>query len=379
MEFEIFKAWDQGLEVCANQFAEVDNTHIFAHPALLKAWIQTYRPIRNLDPIFIKITLSDGNSATMPLVVWHRNWKNAFQKLLIPIGYSDFDYHDPLFLKPIESEQIDQFWAELIDYLKENIDFDSIAIDGITDSMLPTSFDLWEKGEICPLLRLDKINTEDDLMKFFKTSLRGDIRRQIRRISEELGTIELQEYSSWEEIPTSTFESFMAQHSLRWPNAYKAPKFHENLLKYGLENGSVHFSVLKAGEIEIAWHLGFQSVSKLSDQCPDINKTTYYYYMPAGNQEYFKFSPTKIHLYYLVKRAVEFNISVFDHLRGEETYKQGWSNDSHHVNTLNKQSNQITTKIKLQMLKLKSLITPQLANSLFSTSYACNYETRITA
>lgn len=319
-------------------------SHVFYHPSLVKAWIETYRLLRKIQPFIIKA--SDGdNRAFMPLVLWSKNWKNAFQRAIVPVGYSDFDYHDPIFRFKPSANSLSDFWQGLTETLTGRFDSDTFTTDGVTDSLTPAQSPLWVRGEICPLLRLDNIHSESDLMAFFKTSLRGDIRRQIRRL-EEIGPLSFKEYNSWEEIPPDTFNRFMVQHAMRWPGAYKAPHFHENLLKEGLEAGTVHFSTLSVGDTEIAWHLGFSFRGR------------YYYYMPAGNQDFLRFSPVKIHLFYLVRRAVEQGFFLFDHLRGEENYKAGWSNGHHHVNTLTIERDGIPSRIKSNILKMKQLITP---------------------
>lgn len=315
--------------------------HVFFHPSIIDGWLDTYYPLQKLMPIYIKAS-NEVTDAYLPLVLWTKNWKNAFMRTIVAIGYSDFDYHDPIIVgeKP-DKPAIRLFWRELIAFLESKYRFDSLSIDGITDSM--AIGEGWEQGEICPQLDLKDINDEDALMKFFKTSLRGDLRRQMRRL-EEIGPLQFKEYCSWEEIPTETFNQFMRQHSLRWPNAYKAPRLHENILRYGLKAGIVHFSTLSVGDTEIAWHLGF------------TYNNHFYYYMPAGNQEFFKFSPTKIHLLFLVRRAIEQGYDVFDHLRGEENYKSGWSNSYKYVNTLTRTNHSIRAKITDSFLKVKKLI-----------------------
>jgi CelD/BcsL family acetyltransferase involved in cellulose biosynthesis len=313
-------------------------SHVFFTLPLVKAWLETYRPIRRIRPVII-LAESENNKALLPLVIWRRNWKNAFIRVIVPIGYSDYDYHDPICKFKPSVESLNAFWKGLIDLLKARFNYDCIQLGGITDEAITTDIN-WRQEEICPLLHLDNIPDEPALMKSLKTSLRGDIRRQIRRL-EELGELHFHEYTSWGEIPSVTFTEFMRQHVLRWPNAYKAPHFHENLLKEGLSSGLVHFSVLLVGDVEIAWHLGFSY------------RNRFYYYMPAGNQDYFKFSPTKIHLYFLVRRAVERGYAVFDHLRGEENYKSGWSNDAQYVNSCSFQNHDLLSSLKLNALKLK--------------------------
>ncbi len=346
--FEIVKPVNDGWPIVTiKEWRDLIETgecsHVFFHPAMAKAWLQTYKPLRKIEPFVIKATYGD-NVALLPMAVWHRNWKNAFQTMIIPVGYSDFDYHDPLFrYRPTEKSLID-YWNGVIQVISDNFKYDTLTTDGITDSLTVDGPD-WRIGEICPMLRLDEINSEDELMSFFKTSLRGDLRRQMRRLSES-GELSFKEYTAWDEIPEDTFAEFMKQHSARWPNAYKAPKFHENLLREGLKAGVVHFSTLSVGDTEIAWHLGFSF------------KGRYYYYMPAGKQEFFKYSPTKVHLFYLVRRAVEQGYEIYDHLRGEETYKSGWSNDAQYVNTLYIKSIRLSSTIKANILRMRQQITP---------------------
>ena len=331
--FRIIRSFDEGIDLCQQIFESAEKKYVFLNPILLNSWYDTYTPLRRLEPIFIEGELTDGNRMVFPLVVWHRNWKHAFVRALIPIGYSDYDYHNPIFLHQPDLNGLNAYWEELIAFIKKNVRYDVISIDGITDKMLSKS-DSWQHNEICPQLDLSDIPDEVVLLKFFKTSLRGDLRRQMRRLS-EIGELTLQEHHNFEDIPESTFNEFMRQHSLRWPKAYKAPHFHENLLKGGLNSGCVHFSVLKAGTHEVAWHLGFE----------DENR--YYYYMPAGNQKYLKHSPTKVHLFCLVCRAIERGIPFFDHLRGEENYKDGWSNGSQYVNSLSIKSEKLSSRLKL--------------------------------
>jgi CelD/BcsL family acetyltransferase involved in cellulose biosynthesis len=329
------KEWQQLLDVG-------EHSHVFFTPDIVKAWLDTYIPLRDLRPILV-IAESCDNISLLPLTIWRRNWKNAFMKMIVPIGFSDYDYHNPIFKISPDADSLKSYWLGLIDYLLLHYKYDIIRIDGITDSFISPSGLDWHKSEICPQLNLQNISNEVELMAFFKTSLRGDIRRQIRRL-EELGELKYREFSSWDEIPKSTFHDFMCQHTLRWPHAYKAPHFHENLLKAGLGSGIVHFSVLSVGDKEIAWHLGFSYRGR------------YYYYMPAGNRDYFKFSPTKIHLYYLVKRAVENGYEVFDHLRGEENYKSGWSNDSFYVNSTIVYNQAYNSVLKRKVLEIRRLI-----------------------
>lgn len=262
-----------------------------------------------MQPIFIHGQCTDGNEVFLPLVLWRRNWKNAFLHTIVPVGYSDYDYHDPIFRR--RPANLNAFWAELRYALIERYRPDTIRLPDVHDEAMELRNE-WVKGEPCPYLSLEHIRTNDELMQFFKPSLRGDIRRQMRRLSEK-GPVTLKEYTSEQEART-TFDDFIRQHSIRWPNAYKAPGFHDSLIADDMLQGCVHFSSLNVGQTPVAWHLGFSY------------RGVYYYYMPAGDQTYANFSPVKIHLYYLIDRAISHGYNLFDHLRGEENYKFGWAN-----------------------------------------------------
>ena len=138
-----------------------------------------------------------------------------------------------------------------------------------------------------------------------------------------------------------TFDSFLEEHRHRWPNAYKAPLFHRHLIEQGLIDGLVHFSSLNIDNQPIAWHLGFSY------------RKRFYYYMPAGNNIFANYSPVKIHLYYLIKWSIEQEYKLYDHLKGDENYKTGWSNGYQYVNSLTKRSEKLTTSLKMSILKFR--------------------------
>ena len=346
-KIEFVEGWDAVNEAgfwadYVRHFDAAEARHVFFRPEMVATWLETYRPLRKLTPMFVTARNERGNVAMLPMVMWRRNWKNAFIRSIVPVGYSDYDYHDPVFkMTPLESE-ICEFWEDMADALKLR-GADEIVVDGIRDRYLPKKMEGWTRGEICPNLAISQMSSEEDLMGFFKTKLRGDIRRQIRRL-EEIGTLEFRVYGSASEVDDRIFEEFMAAHSRRWPNAYKAPGYHRNLLAKCGEDGPVSFSTLSVGDDVVAWHLGFEEDGR------------YYYYMPAGNAEYQKYSPVKVHLYFLIKRAIEKGMRTYDHLRGDEAYKSGWADGSEYVNTWKWESPGNGARVKRRLMALRGLI-----------------------
>jgi CelD/BcsL family acetyltransferase involved in cellulose biosynthesis len=297
-----FKAhWQKNIEK-----AEIN--HVFFHPSLCLGWLDAYRPIRKIEPLFC-LAIRGDIQIFFPLVLWKQNWKNAYRKLIIPVGYSDFDYHDPIVSRDLSQEEWHSFYSVLLVYLKSGFNYDSIYLNGIHTAI---NKEHWSKEkDFAPYCNLEKFSNPEQYLKSLSTSLRGDIRRQIRRI-EEQGPLDLQQISN---IPEALGELpfFLKYHSEKWPGSYKAPGFHSNLLKYGLGSGTVNFSVLKCGSENISWHLGF------------MHNKTFYYYMPVINPLYEKYSPGKIHLFKLIEYSIINGYKIFDHLRGDENYKAGWT------------------------------------------------------
>lgn len=345
-KFNIIKEWDnvwseEHLHAWNELLSQSPTSHVFFHPIVAKIWVDTYMPLRNLTPIFVWGESTSGNRAFLPLVLWEKNWKGAFMHTIIPVGYSDYDYHDPLFVNSPDDDELVAYWDELT-ILLQSYRADEVLLSGFRDRCI-TSNNSWKQGEICPSLDLTKVNSEEALMTFFGTKLRGDIRRQIRRLG-EMGTLRFVEYASVKDVPDGLFEQFMNAHRLKWPHAYKAPHFHERLVAACSVDEPIHFSAMMLDDTPIAWHLGFEF------------QGIYYYYMPAGNPEYQKQSPVKIHLYHLILRAIEKGYTLYDHLRGDETYKSGWSDGFQYVNDKNIHSGSVPSKIKHSILNLKALI-----------------------
>jgi hypothetical protein len=315
------------------------NSHVFFQPALCMAWIETYLPLRKLHPLFC-LAESEAGTLFLPLVIWHRSWKNAFQKVIVSVGYSDFDYHEPYFIGNSDISQRGEVYKYVIDEIKKRFTFDTIEINGILTEVTGNG---WSKEEqVSPFCDLAGFNSIEEYLQSLKTSLRGDIRRQLRRIAETspLDLIEFNNLSGALEV----LPRFLELHKKRWPKAYKAPEFHANLLKHGLEAGIVHFSALKAGGETLSYHLGFKFAG------------IYYYYMPAIDPRFENLSPGKIHLFMLVDYAINNHFKVFDHLRGDENYKSGWADTLRPLYKFSLQSDRGISKCRNRLVSLKKVL-----------------------
>jgi len=294
-----------------------EESHVFFHPALSMVWIDTYRPLRDIKPLFC-IARNKELTIFIPLIFWKRNWKNAFQRLIVPVGYSDFDYHDPLCIGKPDRSDIERFWLELNKELKKKVVFDKFMVDGLHAQWLTSDMTI-TSSEQCPYISLSAIKSTEDFKQTLPSKLRHDLSRRLRRLG-ELGTVEFKVFTADEKTEAiAELAEFLKFHSQRWPNAYKAPEFHQHLIEKGLLSGAVHFSVIRLNEKTISWRLNFRD-----------NKV-FYSYMPTINPDFQSVSPGKIHLLFCIEDAINNGISVYDQLRGDELYKNEWTSLSSEI------------------------------------------------
>ena len=294
---------------------EAFNSHVFFHPALARAWIDTYLPIRDIRPAFL-IGRSADATAFFPLVLWKQNWKSAWRRLLVPVGYSDYDYHDPLVVGDASSFVWAAFWDAFLREIETrwSSSFDRLQIEGIRQPCAPQEV-AWKQGENCPFRDISAYLTIKDFLSSVSRNLRGDLGRQQRRLA-KVGYSHLHVYSGEEIEPArGALSSLLKHHAEHWPKAYKAPGFHERLLREGLTAGVLHFSELQVAERPISWHFHF------------IWRDRFYAYMVAADKEFSEYSPGKIHWSFCMEAAINMRLQVFDFLRGEESYKSGWANE----------------------------------------------------
>lgn len=321
-KFEWVTSWDEvfspGFQQQWQQYIDVSPTsHVFFHPALAQAWIETYLPIRDLKPLF-GIARNGSAMVFLPLLRWRRNWKNACQRIVVPVGYSDYDYHDPLAIGGEDGLQLrSNFWLEMRQALfaVPGKAFDEVHIEGIR-SELTTGSEGWTNSDVCPFIDIKAITKPTDFLTTLGRNLRRDLIKQRRRL-EGIGTLQLHSYSPEQaHLVAPSLAQFLTFHAQRWPRAYKAPGFHENLIVRALPRGLIHFSELQLDGHVISWLLGFTW------------RDCFYAYKSAFDPCFSASSPTKVHLLLCIESCIAQRMATFDFLRGDESYKAGWTSES---------------------------------------------------
>jgi CelD/BcsL family acetyltransferase involved in cellulose biosynthesis len=220
-------------------------------------------------------------------------------------------------------------------------DCDVISFDGLHKKYLPKSFEI-RLETVCLYFNIESFSTIDDYTKTVKKSFVSDYLRTTKRLIEKYGQISTHFYSSNEmETALNQLDKMLEIHRKRWPKAYKMPHFHANLLKEGLINQVLLFAETSAGNQPVAWYICF------------IYKEKLMFYMPAIVPEFQVYSPGKINLLACVNYAVENQLKIVDHLRGDESYKRIWANRDDLVYDVEMHSKALISRIKRMLLNLK--------------------------
>jgi CelD/BcsL family acetyltransferase involved in cellulose biosynthesis len=342
IKLTVYRTWEEVdnphfLAQWENWLNVAPSAHVFIHPVIAKTWTDIYRTLQDITPLYC-IAEIDNIIIFLPLVIWQRNWKNAFIRLLVPVGYSDYDYHDPLVTGNVTEKLMQFFW----DFINEKVfrnerrDFDAVDLSGIH---FPGSHTFWVKDGVCPFRNLAAYENFDHFLSSLPKNLRKDIRRRRRQLA-EIGELSFHVYNK-DQIPEAiaTLTAFIEVHNQKWPKAYKALGFHEAILKNGLQAELVHFSQIRIDDQPISWELGFRYRQRA------------YSYMPAYLECFSKYSPGKVHLSYLIEDCYRNGTTIFDYMRGSETYKSFWADSKEYLYSYHEVSNGMQSRIKLLVNK----------------------------
>ncbi|MBQ9639463.1 MAG: GNAT family N-acetyltransferase [Bacteroidales bacterium] len=279
----------------------------FAHPDMVLAWIDAYSHLQHISPCFIRATEDNGSEALLPLVRWRRNIKNAHLRMLIPAGYSDYDYHTPLIAGNSEG---------LIDALSDqlhSIKVDRIELPGL-DSPLPHCT---TTNESCYEIKLEQYNSFDTYLQTHYPAAIA-IRHRKENKLRHLGIEGFHLFATNEvDVAVAQLPSMLQHYHKRHPHAYIAPGFHEHLLRQVLPTGLLHFSMLTVNNRPVSWNLYLHMENNLLQ------------YLHATDATFSQYSVGTLHLIRNIEWAFNNGMQRFDFMRGNETYKQSWATGQH--------------------------------------------------
>jgi CelD/BcsL family acetyltransferase involved in cellulose biosynthesis len=287
------------------------NGHVFFHPAVARVWTDVYRGLRDIEPRFLVGRAGADAVAFLPLVYDRGGWKDGWVRVLQPVGFNEYDYHDPILTAPLPPATAAGFW-ECFARETARQGADLVSVPRVREA-LASGVPGFRRIESAPFIELAGFASYEDLVATRSRNLRQGLRRKRRRFEEEAGG-RFRVFGP-SEVPQARecLPRFRLAHEAKWPLAYRAPGFFERLVGDLLPLGLLHFSTLEAGGQPISWHLGF------------LHRACLYWYVPVYDAAWERFSPGQIHLAALVEEAVKRGCRTFDFLRGEERYKYEWT------------------------------------------------------
>jgi CelD/BcsL family acetyltransferase involved in cellulose biosynthesis len=293
------------------------NSHVFFHPSLVRAWCDTYRGLRRIEPRFLIAQRGSEDLVLYPLVLDHGRWKDGWLRVLCPVGSNEYDYHDPIFVGESGALDAEELCSVLLDAVHHSkIGADWLSIPRIRETSSPTKLPCQANRGAAPYISLNAYSCFEDLLAKLHKQLRQELRRQPGRL-EQLGPLQLRVFAREETAAAvAILPAFLESHKCRWPGAYRPASFHENLIRHGVPSGVVQVSTLDSCERAISWHIGF------------VYRERSYYYLPAFDKRMANYSPGKVHLSMLIKDAFDRGAQLFDLLCGDEAYKMRWADGS---------------------------------------------------
>jgi CelD/BcsL family acetyltransferase involved in cellulose biosynthesis len=301
-------------------FQRSEETQVFQHPELARAWLETRGTALGLAAQFCLATSAAGDRILLPLVRRPRAARSLWQKRLESLGEPNFDYRDPLIVPSGASPpDLASFWAAFADELTRRC-VDGCWLRRLTARASPPDATS-DSAVASPLVRLAPMRDWESFAGTLSQNLRGDVNRRKRRLAER-GTVDLHVIGSADEAELQ-LSRMIDSHERRWRGTGSATLFREPgaepfyraMLLRLLPIGVLHFSCLRVDGEPIAWHFGF------------LWQGVLHWYKPVYDDTHASLSPGKVMLALLLQRGLEEGWRRLDLGAGMEAYKLAWANE----------------------------------------------------
>ena len=294
-------------------------SHAYHQPDLVRAWAETLGSRLDCVPQF-GIATSSTAQVLLPSVVVTQSGRLTTRRTLEPAGRELFGYHTPL-VAGAEPSSID--WCGFWDSVRASAagTYEQ-ALFRLVEPEFAGAPALRKGSEESPVLPLAGCAGLDDVLARCSSSHRVDVRRQMKRAAEK------GELSLWTAGADDTAEALRSVRQEFWPayrdlwtgktgaSAVLAPgvdAFIERVVADGVAAGWTHYSVLRADDTPIAWHLGFLHDGRL------------YYWIPTYDSAWSKLSPGKLLLAKLIEDGCRAAWREIHFLTGNHEYKLAWN------------------------------------------------------
>ncbi|MBN1346444.1 MAG: GNAT family N-acetyltransferase [Phycisphaerae bacterium] len=295
--------------------------NVFFEPAMVRAWVDTYRNLRDIRPRFLVASRNPNRLVFLPLIHDRGRWKDAWHRSIAPVGHCEFDYHDPITCGSLDAREWGEFWGAFRKELfaRWRGTFDSVDLGRQRKPPQPEA----PRVDSAPVLDLSAYRSLSDVWAGKKHRHLRQNTRQAHRKLEGRGDVRLRGFAPSEVPPAlDSLGRFAAEHAKRWPDAATPRRFHENLVRWCLPEGLLRPTELTVSGLPISWWICLQHRGRLV------------MYLHAWIQAWEDYSPGRVHLAEVMQWAIGEGISTVDFGRGLEPYKLEWTNEALPLHTL---------------------------------------------
>jgi CelD/BcsL family acetyltransferase involved in cellulose biosynthesis len=308
--------------VAAELWRDAANPLVFNHPAWWAAAIHSFGAERPLSVISVR----QGTATVALWPLWRKRLgaREGLARIIEPVGARVTDYCVPLLRKGHDAatliELIVQQACALLDAQTMLLwpkaptgQVDPAAIEALArrHRLLIAAID-----HPCPAMTLPA--TFEQLEKRWSKSHRGDIRRQIKRLS-LAGTLELVPARSRDEI-AAMLPRLYAMHTANWHARSGATELQAgpmtafvDRLAADLPLDMIDATQVRIGGAAISYHFGFRHGRTLS------------WYKPTFDITWASYAPGKVHIALAARQAIADGFDRIDFMQGNEPYKLQWS------------------------------------------------------
>jgi CelD/BcsL family acetyltransferase involved in cellulose biosynthesis len=298
------------------------NPVVFNHPAWFLSALAAFgdgRPLRVIRILHGSVTV-----AFWPLWLKRLGLKEGFVRILEPAGARVTDYCSPLFRA---GHDVGQLTGLLVTAAAALLDAQTVLLwpkalivpstDDVID-MAAKSNGLLARSLAGPCPAMSLGGSYADLEARWSKSHRGDVRRQIRRLS-QTGKLELVRCTSRAEI-LAMLPRLYAMHTANWRARAGAADLESSpmttfvaKIAEGLPLDLIDASEVRLDGIAIASHFGFRQGSELL------------WYKPTFDVAWANYAPGKVHIALAAQHGIASGMDRIDFMQGNEPYKRLWA------------------------------------------------------
>lgn len=298
------------------------SARVFQEPVFVRLWFETRGRDFRVSPALLYGRRADGARALFPFGIGLARLRNGFRRRAVGAGEPHFDYQDPAVTWGASGEDWPTLWAALAAELQRQRRFELAGLVRLSAHIAPPEAQP-DPAIGSPIISLQRWPTAEAFLKTRSGNLRGDVRRQERRLGER-GREEVVLFSPREvEAARAELTLLRLAYAREWAGTPAAAefgssamgRFYERMINDLLPAGWLHFSVLRLDGRSIAWAFGF------------LYRGTYHYYKPVYDPDFKAFSPGKLLCWRLIERGFRENWREFDFGAGVEPYKLQWTNE----------------------------------------------------